>query len=58
MIRLSATHALRVLDDLRSDDAWTEQGTVIGELVTVSGILVNLSTWQYRGTGIFRRLDG
>ena len=34
MIRLSAMHALRVLDDLRSDDAWTEQGIVIGEPVT------------------------
>jgi hypothetical protein len=34
MIRLSATQALRLLDDLRNDDAWTEQGIVIGEPVT------------------------
>ena len=34
MIRLSATHALRLLEDLRNDDAWTEQGVVIGEPVT------------------------
>jgi hypothetical protein len=34
IIRLSATQALQILDDLRQDDAWTEQGIVIGEPVT------------------------
>jgi hypothetical protein len=32
--RLSPTHALRVLEDLRNDDAWNGQGIVIGEPVT------------------------
>jgi hypothetical protein len=34
VIRLSTTHALRLLKDLRNDDAWTEQGIVIGAPVT------------------------
>ena len=34
MIRLSATKALALLEDLRCDDAWTEQGIVIGEPIT------------------------
>jgi len=34
IIRLSATQALALLDNLRSDDAWTEQRMVIGEPIT------------------------
>lgn len=34
IIQLSATQALAVLDDLRTDDAWTEKGIVIGEPTT------------------------
>jgi hypothetical protein len=31
--RLSATHAMQFLDDLRTDDEWTEEGITIGEPV-------------------------
>ena len=31
MVSLSATQALALLDSLRTDDAWTEKGIVIGE---------------------------
>ena len=34
IIRLSAARALRFLDELRCDDAWTEQGIVVAEPVT------------------------
>jgi transposase len=31
--RLSATHTMQLLDDLRTDDEWTEEGITIGEPV-------------------------
>ena len=34
LVRLSATHALQILDHLRSEDAWKEEGMVVGEPVT------------------------
>lgn len=34
MIRLPATQTMELLDDLRTDDQWTEEGITLGEPIT------------------------